>query len=441
MPRDPGRTPLDKLHNANKWLKNGWFHHSLRIQALNLRTLKRYGQFWAAGNEPGHKYTREFKMRGTLVNAVQHPVADAEVRGLFKLAQEKSKEGRESLYHSIGDLFERRADELQPAEREMMLEILQRLSRDVEMSVRANLAGRLCEDGEAPYDLIRMLANDEVQVAYKILTSSPVLRDVDLVEVLRHRTMQHQLAVAIRKDISEEVSAALVETGSEDVIVTLLNNQDARISTDILEYLADESKRIDSYQKPLVRRPDLPAELAERMCYWVSAAVRAYIVENYDVDVDDLDDQMSAAVTEVLETKTEKSGVAAERLVDRLFESGSLSAEFALKSLNQGQISIFEYSFAKLVSIRPVLARRIIYEPGGEALGIACQAIGLERSIYLQFYQLTRKARDNDNRLSKDEVVRLTQFYGSITRESAFLVLRKWQRDKRYLNAVRQIKS
>ncbi|MBC8242518.1 MAG: DUF2336 domain-containing protein [Alphaproteobacteria bacterium] len=380
-------------------------------------------------------------MRGMLAKVIHPPVADAEVRGLFKLAQEKSKAGRESLYVAIGDLFERRAEELQPAEREMMLEILQRLSQDVEMSVRANLSNRLSEDSDAPYDLIRMLANDEVQVAYKLLTSSPVLRDADLIEVLRHRTMQHQLAVAIRKNISEEVSAALVETGSEDVIVTLLNNQDARISTDILEYLAEESRRIDSFQKPLVRRPDLPTELAERMYYWVSAAVRNYIVENYDVDIDDLDDQMSAAVSDVLETNAEQSGVAAERLVDRLFDAGSLSAEFALKSLNQGQVSIFEFAFAKLVGIRPVLARRIIYEPGGEALGIACQAIGLERSIYLQFYQLTRKARDTDNRLSKDEVVRLTQFYGSITRESAFLVLRKWQRDKRYLNAVRETEN
>jgi uncharacterized protein (DUF2336 family) len=383
----------------------------------------------------------ESNMRGMFANIAHPPVADSEVRGLFKLAQEKSREGRESLYVAIGDLFERRAEELQPSERGIMLEILQRLSQDVEMSVRANLSSRLSEDGNAPYDLIRMLANDEVQVAYKILTSSPVLRDVDLIEVLRHRTLQHQLAVAIRKDISEEVSAALVETGAEDVIVTLLNNQDARISTDVLEHLAEESKRIDSFQKPLVRRPDLPAELAERMCYWVSAAVRNYIIENYDVDVDDLDDQMSAAVSDVLETNAERSGVAAERLVDRLFEGGGLSAEFALKSLNQGQISIFEFSFAKLVGIRPVLARRIIYEPGGEALGIACQAIGLERSIYLQFYQLTRKARERDNRLSKDEVVRLTKFYESITRESAFLVLRKWQRDKRYLNAVREIKD
>ncbi|MDE0943576.1 MAG: DUF2336 domain-containing protein, partial [Alphaproteobacteria bacterium] len=169
--------------------------------------------------------------------------------------------------------------------------------------------------------------------------------------------------------------------------------------------------------------------LAERMYYWVSAAVRNYIVENYDMDIDDLDDQMSATVTDVMKDSKEDSGVAAERLVDRLHDGGGLSADFALKSLRQGQVSIFEFSFSRMVGIRPVLARRIIYEQGGEALGIACRAIGLERSIYLQIYQLTRKARGSDNRLTKDEVVRLTQFYESITRESAFLVLRKWQRD------------
>jgi uncharacterized protein (DUF2336 family) len=381
-------------------------------------------------------------MKGMLVDAIHPPVRDSEVRELFKLAQEKSKEGRESLYNAIGDLFERRAGELQAGERETMLEILERLSHDVEMSVRANLANRLSESGDAPHDLILMLANDEVQVAYKILASSPILRDGDLVEVVRHRTMQHQLAIAIRKDISEEVSAALVEAGTEDVIVTLLNNQDARISANVLDYLAEESKRIDSYQKPLVRRPDLPTELAERMHYWVSAAVRNYIVDNFDVDIDDLDDQMSATVTEVLEEKKdeEATGDAAERLVDRLFDGGGLSAEFALKSLHQGQVSIFEMAFAKMVGIRPVLARRIIYEPGGEALGIACRAIGIERTVYLQIYQLTRKARNSEIRLSKDEVVKLTQFYESITRESAFLVLRKWQRDKRYLAAVRAVK-
>ena len=114
----------------------------------------------------------------------------------------------------------------------------------------------------------------------------------------------------------------------------MLNNQDASISSDVLEYLAEESKRIDSYQKPLVRRPNLPSELVEHMCYWVSVAVRNYIVENFDVDIDSLEDQMSATVSKVVEGKDDESAVAAERLVDRRYDGGSVSAEFALKSLH-----------------------------------------------------------------------------------------------------------
>lgn len=421
----------------------GEFHISLRHQGVSLSTPRIYPIRGPRCKYSGVPFEKAFDMRSMLANAAQPPVNDSEVRELFKLAQEKSKEGRESLYSAIGDLFERRADELQSGERELMIEILERLSRDVEMSVRTGLANRLSASGDAPYDLIRMLANDDVQVAYKILATSPILRDDDLVEVVRHRSMQHQLAVAIRKDVSEEVSTALVEAGSEDVIVTLLNNQDARISADVLDYLAEESKRVDSYQKPLVRRPDLPSELAERMYYWVSAAVRNHIVENFDVDIDNLDDQLSATVADVLETEDNNKGGggAAERLVERLFDSGGLSADFALKSLLQGQVSIFEFAFAKMVGIRPVLARRIVYEPGGEALGIACRAIGLERPVFLQIYQLTRKARSRETSLGKDEVVRLTRFFESISRESALLVLRKWQRDKRYLDAVRALKN
>lgn len=100
-------------------------------------------------------------MRGMLTKAIHPPVMDSKVRELFKLAQEKSKEGRESLHKAIGDLFERRADELQNVERAMMIEILERLSLDVEMSVRSGLANRLSENGDAPYDLFHMLANDE----------------------------------------------------------------------------------------------------------------------------------------------------------------------------------------------------------------------------------------------------------------------------------------
>ena len=366
-----------------------------------------------------------------------HPPTDEEARRLFELARTKTQHGRQSLYGAISEMFERRGDQLDEGERELMADILARLSHDVEMSVRVALANRLSDKADAPAELINMLANEDIQVAYKILSTSPVLRDTDLVEVVRHRTMQHQLAVAIRRDLSEEVSMALVESGNEDVIVTLLNNQDARISSTVLEYLAEESKRIDAYQKPLVRRPELPSNLAEKMYAWVSAAVRKYIVENFEVDVHDLDDNLSHSLHDAIVNKPEEVDAAAVRLVDKLHESGELTAEFVLKALRQGQISLFELSFAKLAGLRPVLMRRIIYEPGGEAIGIACRAVGIDRPTFLLIYRLSRRAQSEGASLSKSEVVNLSRFYDQTSQEATILVLRRWQRDQTFLNALR----
>ena len=372
-----------------------------------------------------------------LADSVQAP-SDDEARRLFELARQKSEHGRQMLYAAIADMFERRSGELDDLECTLMCDILERLSRDVEMSVRAKLAQRLAHRADVPPQLIRLLANDDVQVSYEVLAASPVLRDADLIEIIRHRTMQHHLAVAIRKDLSEDVSTALVETGSEDVIVALLNNQDARISSAVLEYLAEESRRVDAYQKPLVRRPELPESVAQKMYAWVSASVRKYIVENFDVNIHDLDDALSDVVDEEISQPLADDSDAVVKLVDNLFDSGQLSIAIAFKALQQGQISLFEYAFAKLSGLRPVLAQRIIYEPGGEAFAIACRALGLERSAFLQIYRMTRKARVAKVAISKREMVKLSQLFEGMTRENAFLVLRRWQRNPVFLDSLRQ---
>ncbi len=143
-----------------------------------------------------------------------------------------------------------------------MGEILRQLVRDVELTMRKAIAERLSRKPDAPHALIIELANDQIDVAHPILKDSDVLRDVDLIEVIRHRTMEHQLAVAMRKTLSAGVSAALVETGNQDVIATLLNNHGATITREVMDYLVNETKRVDAYQNPLVRRPDLPPDLA-----------------------------------------------------------------------------------------------------------------------------------------------------------------------------------
>ena len=106
---------------------------------------------------------------------------DSEVGSLLALATKKSRQGRADLFTAISDLFERRGDTLSEAERELMLDILRRLTGEVERAVRAELARRVSDNERVPQQLLTLLANDEIEVAYPILAQSVVLRDPDLI--------------------------------------------------------------------------------------------------------------------------------------------------------------------------------------------------------------------------------------------------------------------
>ena len=94
-----------------------------------------------------------------------------------------------------------------------------------------------------------------------------MLQDLELIEIIQHRTFEHQLTISMRNDVSEAVSDALVETGNVKVIQTLIKNDTGTISDNTLEYLANESKTREPYQLPLLDRPDFSPHLAQPM-YW-----------------------------------------------------------------------------------------------------------------------------------------------------------------------------
>ena len=137
-----------------------------------------------------------------------------------------------------------------------MVDIIRRLIHQVEISVRRVLAQRLAERPDAPADLVLTLANDEIEVAHPILLKSEVLRDPELIEIVQHRTMEHQVAIAMRPKVSEPVSDALVETKNERAITTLLSNQNAMISNRTMGHLVEQSAQIPNYQAPLINRQD-----------------------------------------------------------------------------------------------------------------------------------------------------------------------------------------
>ncbi|WP_119167320.1 DUF2336 domain-containing protein [Algihabitans albus] len=370
-----------------------------------------------------------------------------ELDQLLGLARDKSAEGRRLLLDTVTDLFSEEGRVLNDREHALMTDILSKLLQDVEMRVRRELSERLARRKDAPLEIVKLLANDEIEVARPVLVTSSILRDIDLVEIVQHRTQQHQLSIAMRREVSEFVSEALVESGNADVIKALLDNPSARISEATLEYLVEESRRVDSYQEPLVRRSDLSPQLARRMCLWVGAALRSYILDNYDIDPTELDDlleDVAVVSVDVLPqppSLAEQQDDAASRLANRLAEAKRLTPDMLVQTLRQGEIPLFEAMFAQMTGLRRRLMGRLIYEPGGEGLVIACRALQIDKPAFTSIFLLSRKGRPGDQIVDPRELSRVISLFDRVKPEAAMQVLRRWQRNPEYLYAVRRVEE
>ena len=91
---------------------------------------------------------------------------------------------REEIYLAVASLYRIQGTGLNNRERELMREILRRLTRDVEMAIRIALAERLADDASAPHDLILLLVDDSIEVARPLILRSPLLTEKDTLRLV-----------------------------------------------------------------------------------------------------------------------------------------------------------------------------------------------------------------------------------------------------------------
>ncbi len=359
------------------------------------------------------------------------------------LAREKSAESRRRLFENLTDLFLSADGRLSEHERALMSDILTKLVRSVELRLRQELADFFVRTEADLPDVVRLLANDEIEVARPLLLKSRLLRDEDLVEIIRMRTDEHRLAIAMRDEISEAVSNALVEYGNGDVIEALLRNPDSRISQRAMEYLVAESRRVDRFQEPLVNREDLPAELAYRMYWWVAASLRKRIVSEFDVDPLVIDQAMRTASRTILGDQQENEGayVKAQRLVHRLAETGDLTIEFLLGSLRQRRIAVFVAGLAELGGIDFRTAWRIFSDPGGESMAVLAKAVGMERGQFTSAFLLIKQAREGERATAPGALKTIVELFDAVSHTNARGALQYWQQDSAYQMAQEELRD
>jgi len=342
----------------------------------------------------------------------------------------KSGASREEIYLAVASLYRIQGAGLNQRERDLMREILRRLTLDVEMAIRVALAQRLAEDTTAPHDLILLLVDDTVEVARPLILHSPLLTETDMLRLIAHAGVGHLEAVAGRPNIGTPVTDELARSNYESVLVTLVRNATARISEGTYKSLVEKSRDLTGLQEPLIRRTDLPPQLANDMCEWVSDALKSFIVTHYQMTPKAVQHSLSDAVRIVKSPAAEakdQPADSAQKLIDKLSGSGQLKTGFLMRVLSQGQADLFDLAFSRLLEIELSAFREAFYNGGARAVALSCRAVGMDRAVFATVFNLSRQSRRMPLVLSKSDNATVDSIFSDMTRQAAIAELKNMQ--------------
>jgi len=322
----------------------------------------------------------------------------------------------DEIYLAVATLFEHQRGAFAEHERNLAADILKRLAKDVEMDIRIRLAERLADDSEAPHELIILLADDAIEVARPVLARSPVLSDADLVQIVQKGTDDHQVVIAGRPAIGETVSAALARSACEAAVIALLRNKTAKFNGDTFRQLGERARTTAALQEPLISRQDLPPQLVQNLYVWVSGALKTALTARYP----EAAQALTSAIAETASAgEAPVTGVNARKLVEKLHASGQLRASFLIRVLNQGQMELFDYAFAALVSMDIETMRAALYGNSPVTVALACRAAGIDRSVFQTVFNLSRHHRRVTAKISEMDQGQIATIFSQVKKSEA----------------------
>ena len=272
-------------------------------------------------------------------------------------------------------------------ERQLAIDIVRAMVRDVEVRVREALSRNLKSSHDIPHDVALSMARDVESVALPVLEFSTVLTDADLVDIVRRSNGAKQVAVARRKTVSAPVVAALIDSKNGEAVATLVGNEGADLSEAALQRVLDSYGSEEAVQGSLVHRRDLPITVSERLVAIVSENLREYLVTHHElpaaVATDLVLESRERATVSLLPPGAESADV--EQLVHQLRVNGRLTPSLILRALCMGDMQLFEASLAALARTSMDNARILIHDGGALGLKSLYMRAGLPERLYPAF--------------------------------------------------------
>lgn len=319
---------------------------------------------------------------------------------IMVLAKSRDVADRERLLIGLVDLCHSSAEDLRaPRVQTLLSQVFFDLVFQAEYDIRLRLAENIAAADWAPSALINILAFDDIEIARPIIARSPILADPDLIRLLVEATLEHQIEVARRPDISSNVVEAILQGGRPEVMTALAENEAARVTEDHLYKLIQRAEDVASLRTPLAEHPGLNDELAGYLYTWVGATLRKSLATRFELDAKALDAAVAVSVQQAkvggprlqaMKPEESEEERRDRQLVAKLDMSGQLRPSYLLKALNEKRVSLFVTALATLGRFEPPAIRKAVDGASAESLALACAAVGVDRTVFPTLLALVR---------------------------------------------------
>ena len=272
-------------------------------------------------------------------------------------------------------------------DRDVACEILRVMAADAAELVRRALAVTLKSSDILPRDIALQLAKDVESVATPMLTFSPVYTDEDLAEIIRFSGPVRQIAIASRATLSETVTTALVEHGSEVAVRTACANDNAAFAETGLQKAISRFANSQNLLAAVAYRRVLPLSVAERLVNMVGDQVRDHLVNHHalapEIAVQIAVGARERATIDLVDQAGRTADV--ERFVVHLAANDRLTASLLLRALAHGHMTFFEWGVAELAKVPHHRTWLMIHDAGPLGLRAIYERAGLPVRLFPAF--------------------------------------------------------
>jgi uncharacterized protein (DUF2336 family) len=260
-----------------------------------------------------------------------------------------SSENRVNTLRRITDLFLHDADRLNDDQIRVFDDVLCRLTVKIEKTARMELAKRLAPIDAAPVEVVRRLArDDEVDVAWPVLTESKRLTDHDLLEIVQTKSQAHLLAISGRAQLQPPVTDALLDRGNREVVSKLATNAGAHFSEPGFDSLVQKTEGDDELALVVGLRNDIPLGYLRDLLRRATEAVRQRLLALVPPQKREELKELIAKVADTIGGTARQDFSAAEVYVRSLEASGKLNEIVVLNSVIKGRREVMIAAMARL---------------------------------------------------------------------------------------------